>query len=68
MQSEALNEKYRLVSRTGLLIAIGFGDAEQSFFRHTHAKNAKLEVQHMLAKLVLDIVLMEGIVYTYLGA
>ena len=67
VKQAAQNEKYNLVERPRFLFSFDLRDQENSFLHSLLRQNYSLEVFQLVSKLILDIVIVEALVYTYVG-
>ena len=68
VKSAAQNDRYNLVERPRLLISFELKDQEQAFLHSLLKQNYSLEVFQLVSKAIIDLVIIECLVYTFFGS
>ena len=67
-KSAAQNDMYNLVERPRFLLSFELRDQEQAFLHQLLKQNYSLEVFQLVSKSIVDLVIMECLVYTFFGS
>lgn len=67
MKSAAQNDRYNLVERPRFLLNFELKDQENAFLHSLLKQNYNLEVFQLVSKSIVDLVIIECLVYTYFG-
>lgn len=68
VKSAAQNDRYNLVERPRFLISFELKDQEQAFLHSLLKQNYSLEVFQLVSKSIIDIIIIECLVYTFFGS
>ena len=68
VKSAALNERYNLVERPRFLTSFELKDQEQVFLHSLLKQNYSLEVFQLVSKSIIDLIIIECLVYSYFGS
>jgi hypothetical protein len=67
VKSAAQNDRYNLVERPRFLISFELKDQEQAFLHSLLKDNYSLEVFQLVSKSIIDLIIIECLVYTFFG-
>ena len=63
-----MNDRYNLVERPRFLISFELKDQEQAFLHSLLKQNYSLEVFQLVSKSILDLIIIECLVFTFFGS
>ena len=68
VKSAALNEIYNLIERPRFLVSFELKDQENAFLHSLLKENYSLEVFQLVSKYLIDLIIIECLVYTFFGS